>query len=304
MKKHVYVLSGFLGSGKTTLLKQLLVHLKGQNRRPAVLMNELGDVSIDSAVVEEDTPLKELLNGCICCTVQEQLESQLQELLFNETFDDLIIETTGAAHPVEAIDAIMSPLFADQLEWKGILTTVDCLTWKKRAELPPAVLQLMYEQIKHADLLVVNKTDLVSEMDVGTIAYEIQQINAERTLYAAVNAKIPMKALQNLSMSKKEETTAVHAHHHLHLSVFSHTFTQKVNMEEFEQWVRKHSETIFRMKGYVPVTQSVFPMLFQYSYGMPLWMPEEMNMPTTLVIIGEQLNQADMKAELTSLENV
>ncbi|MFK2824130.1 GTP-binding protein [Bacillus sp. B190/17] len=302
MKKQVYVLSGFLGSGKTTLLKQLLLYLKGQHRRPAVLMNELGDVSVDSAAVENDTPLRELLNGCICCTVQEQLESQLQELLFNETFDDLIIETTGAAHPVEAIDAIMSPLFSDQLEWKGIVTVVDCLTWKKRASLSPAVLQLMYEQIKHADLLILNKTDLVSEMDVATLTYEIQQINPQRMLYVAVNAKVPMKALESLAMSKKEGTKTVRVDQHLHLNVFSHTFDHQVNMEAFEQWVRRHSGQIYRMKGYVPVEQSKFPMLFQYSYGMPLWMPEEMNMPANLVIIGEQLDQINMLAELKELE--
>ncbi|MGM7635279.1 CobW family GTP-binding protein [Bacillus sp. Hm123] len=302
MKKQVYVLSGFLGSGKTTLLKQLLQHLKSNDRRPAVLMNELGDISIDSDEVDEETPLKELLNGCICCTIQDKLEAQLQELLVTEEFDDLIIETTGAAHPVEAIDAIMSPLFAEQLQWKGIITIVDCLAWKNRANLSPAVLQLMYEQIKHADLLVINKIDLVSEMDQGMITYDIQQINGNASICLTTNAKVSMKQLSEMNMSPKGERMAVHAHQHLHLTVFSHTFHGSVDIEAFEQWLRGTSEQLYRMKGYVPVSNRQYPMLFQYSYGMPLWMPEEMNMPTNVVIIGEGLNQEAIISELKALE--
>ena len=79
-KTEIYILSGFLGSGKTTLLKQLLTEEKKQNRKIAVMMNELGKVSIDSDAVDEDIPLKELLDGCICCTIQDKLESQLQGL--------------------------------------------------------------------------------------------------------------------------------------------------------------------------------------------------------------------------------
>ena len=71
MKTEVYLLSGFLGSGKTTLLKHLLQQEKRIERKVAVLMNELGRVSIDSDAVAEDVPLKELLDGCICCTIQD-----------------------------------------------------------------------------------------------------------------------------------------------------------------------------------------------------------------------------------------
>ncbi|WP_100331334.1 CobW family GTP-binding protein [Bacillus xiapuensis] len=302
MKKHVYVISGFLGSGKTTLLKQLLPYLKSENRRPAVLMNELGAVSIDSDEVDDDTPLKELLNGCICCTIQDKLEAQLQELLMTEEFDDLIIETTGAAHPVEAIDAIMSPLFAEKLDWRGIISIVDCLIWKNRMNLSPAVLQLMYEQIKHADLLIMNKTDLVTEMEKGLISYEIQQINQQAPIYLTTKAQVPMEELSKLTMSAKAETRAVQADQHLHLTVYSHTFTGKVKLADFEQWLRDLSGQVYRMKGYIPVTTAKYPLLFQYSYGMPLWMAQEIQMPRNLVIIGENLNKDSMQAELKSLE--
>ena len=107
-KTEVYLLSGFLGSGKTTLLKNLLQEEKLARRKVAVLMNELGNVSIDSDAVDEDIPLKELLDGCICCTIQDKLEAQLQGLLVESKPEVIYIEATGAAHPVEVLDAVVS----------------------------------------------------------------------------------------------------------------------------------------------------------------------------------------------------
>src|SRR3954471_15453512 len=123
---EVYILSGFLGSGKTTLLKTLLENERFLRRKTAVMMNELGKVSIDSeAARDEDVPLKELLGGCICCTIQDKLEAQLQGLLFESKPEVIYIEATGAAHPVEVLDAVVSPLFANQIQFKGIITIVD-----------------------------------------------------------------------------------------------------------------------------------------------------------------------------------
>ncbi|MCA9725154.1 MAG: GTP-binding protein, partial [Kurthia sp.] len=98
--KDVYLLSGFLGSGKTTLLANMIESLKEQGLKPAVIMNELGELNFDSQAVEEGIPLKEMLNGCICCTGSENTEAQIQGLLAENDFDVLLIETTGAAHPV------------------------------------------------------------------------------------------------------------------------------------------------------------------------------------------------------------
>ncbi|HZG74054.1 MAG TPA: GTP-binding protein, partial [Chondromyces sp.] len=249
------------------------------------------------------TPLKELLNGCICCTIQDQLESQLQGLLLNETFDDLIIEMTGAAHPVEAADAIMSPLFANHFEWKGIISIVDSFVWKKRSELSPATLQLLYEQVKHADLILLNKVDLITEMEQGILTYELQQINPHSSIFLTEQANIPVHVIENMTMREKGERTAVRADVHLNFNVMVYTFKKQVKQEAFENWVRRHVDHIYRMKGYVPFTHSRYPMMFQYSYGMPLYFPEEMNMPKNLVIIGEGLKKEEMIKELAQLEN-
>ncbi|MDQ0214413.1 G3E family GTPase [Oikeobacillus pervagus] len=301
-KKHVYVLSGFLGSGKTTLLKRMITFFQENGRRPAILMNELGEVSIDSNEVEEGTPLRELLNGCICCTIQGQLESQLQELLGTECFDDLIIETTGVAHPVEAIDAIMTPLFADQLEWKGIITVIDSLLWKRKGDLDIQLRQLLHEQVKHADLIILNKTDSLSEMERGIITYDVQDLNQIAQIFITNYSEIPMKRIAQLQMGEKKSIMKTTVNEHLHLSVYVHTFTKSVDKRQFENWLKKYVDHLYRMKGYIPFTHTTYPVLFQYSYGMPIYIPEDMNMPTNLVIIGDNLDKEIIENELKELE--
>jgi G3E family GTPase len=303
MKKDVYILSGFLGSGKTTLLKNLLQALKDQNKKPAVLMNELGSVSIDSDEVEKDTALRELLDGCICCTISEKLESQLQELLHNENFDVLVIETTGAAHPVEVVDSILSPLFANQFEFKGIVTVVDGLQWKNRGGFSPAVLHLMREQIRHAQYIVANKMDLLTEMEQGTFSYELQQINQNAKVYLTNYSKVSMKDLFSLEAdNRKGSYEKAPIGEHLTLQAIVYTFNGSVNGEAFEEWVINQPDSIYRMKGYVPLQGRTNPTLFQYSYGMPLFMPGDMKYPTNFVIIGEDLHKTEVIRSLQEID--
>ncbi|MCA1063044.1 GTP-binding protein [Rossellomorea sp. AcN35-11] len=302
MKKDVYILSGFLGSGKTTLLKSFLRALKEQDRKPAVLMNELGNVSIDSDEVEEDMALRELLDGCICCTISEKLESQLQELLMNEDFDVLVIETTGAAHPVEVVDSILSPLFANQFEFKGIVTVVDGLQWKNRDQFSPAVLHLMREQIRHAQYIVANKMDLLTEMEQGRFSYELQQINQHAKVYLTNYSKVALKDLFALSVeSSFDSYEKASIGEQLSLQAVIYTFRGTVNGEVFEEWLQNQPDGIYRMKGYVPLQGRKYPTLFQYSYGMPLFMPGDMNYPTNFVIIGENLHKSEL---IRSLEEI
>lgn len=132
---EINILSGFLGSGKTTILKRILETEQREREKVAVVMNEMGQVSIDSDSVPKDTPLKELLNGCVCCTLSDKLESQLSELLNQYDLDAIYIETTGVAHPVEVLDACLSPLLADKVRIHSIITLVDAVFWMDRKKL-------------------------------------------------------------------------------------------------------------------------------------------------------------------------
>lgn len=290
--KDVYLFSGFLGSGKTSLLTDTIRQLKEKGLKPAILMNELGKLPFDSKAVDEDIPLKEMLEGCICCTGSEQTEAQLQTLLAGEAFDVLIIETTGAAHPVEALDAVYSPLFAKQLNVKGIVTVVDSLLWLDRQALRPQIRSLFLEQIRHAHLLIANKMDLLSDAQQAKITYELQSFNPSATIIQTSHGKCPFAMLERLKGTvQKTDVNQARIGEELALSTRLVTFKQSIDKEEFEDWLRTLPSSVYRMKGYVPIIGMKNPMLFQYSYGMVQWLPEYVKMEPAIIVIGEQIAQ-------------
>lgn len=293
----VYLLSGFLGSGKTSLLLNLIAQLKEQGRKPAILMNEFGSISIDSDTVgkEQDIPLKELLNGCICCTGSEKTEAQLQGLLEeNDDIDIILIETTGAAHPVEALDAVYSPLFAEQLQIKGIVTVADAKRWLEREKMSPQIRSLFMEQIRHAHILLVNKIDLLTESELATVSMELSNFNNTASIVQTRNAHIDFSYIEKmLHNTSKPTREAIVSGRNLPLESKLITFDEPVNKNEFEEWVKSLPDTVYRMKGYVPVNGVSNPFLFQYAYGMVNWLPEYVRMNPRLVIIGEGISQIE-----------
>jgi G3E family GTPase len=120
----VYVLSGFLGSGKTTLLTNMLKYFLQQNKRPAVIMNEIGDVNLDGMLVDDNVPMAEMLNGCICCTIREDLSKSLLSLVRNEKPDVIIIESTGIANPLELIEGITNTSLIVGIDLPQVVTVV------------------------------------------------------------------------------------------------------------------------------------------------------------------------------------
>ncbi|WP_339250206.1 GTP-binding protein [Sporosarcina sp. FSL W8-0480] len=294
----VYLLSGFLGSGKTSLLMNLLSELKEMGRKPAVLMNEFGSISIDSDTLgqSQDVPLKELLNGCICCTGSENTEAQLQGLLEEHDVDVILIETTGAAHPVEALDAVYSPLFAEKLRVKGIVTVADTKRWIERNKMSPQIRSLFMEQIRHAHIILANKTDLLGEGELATVSMELSNFNSNAPVIQTSNAQLSFSFIEEtLKNMNTTEVKNVISGKHLPLTSKLLTLDKPVDKDEFESWVRSLPDTVYRMKGYVPIKGAKNPYLFQYAYGMVNWMPEYVKMEARLVIIGEGVNQLDYK---------
>lgn len=291
--KDVYLFSGFLGSGKTTLLKSMIMQIKEKGLKPAVFMNELGKMNMDSDAVEDEVPLKEILDGCICCSGSEKSEAQIQTLLAEEEFDVLLIETTGAAHPVEALDAIFSPLFAEQLKFKGIVTVADSKRWIDRHQLPPQIRSLFLEQIRHADLILANKMDLLTDSEQGTVVYEIQSLNPTAQIIQTVHTKIPFSALEKLAASSSKDVVKAPVSK-LNLNTKVLQFKNPVQRETFEHWLRTLPDSVYRIKGYVPLEGDKYPHAFQFAYGMAQWLPEYMKMQNQIVIIGEDIDKVEL----------
>ncbi|MFC4320517.1 CobW family GTP-binding protein [Litchfieldia salsa] len=301
-KAEVFILSGFLGSGKTTLLTNLLTQEKELDRKVAVVMNELGSVSIDSDAIDKDTPLKELLNGCVCCTIQGQLEVHLQGLLKENDLDSIYIETTGVAHPIEVLDACLSPLFADQLSVQSIITMVDAKRWQERASISIRLHKLLKEQVRHADVILINKIDQLSESEQAQTVMEIQSINPKGKCLLTQYARVGLDALRLDRPHNIDAHESTHVERDLHVKSYVHQFSVPLDLDLFEEWLKKMPDTIYRIKGYLKFTHSQNTYLFQYSYGMPIYMKELMDYPMNVVFIGEDISRDWLKNEMNRLE--
>ncbi|MFG6494577.1 GTP-binding protein [Fictibacillus sp. UD] len=304
MKKrtNVIILAGFLGSGKTTLLKQLLEYEKEHNHKTAVLMNELGTVSIDSDAVPGDVPLKELLNGCICCSLSDQLEKQLWSLCKENELDTLIIEATGAAHPIDVLDACLSPYLLDDLHVSGIISIMDAPRWLDRDKMNVQAKMLMLEQIKHADFIIWNKTVSLSETQKRQLESDAKRLN-EGTPYMLTDyAKVELSQFFSLTVKKRSEHHPVTAEK-LKVKTWIYSFQASVKKDVFENWLREAPSSIYRIKGYIKnEDQQIY--LFQYSYGLPSYEKELMKMPLRLVFIGEDLDVEKLTEGLQEVERM
>ena len=299
-KTEIIILTGFLGSGKTTLLKQCLQAELANNRKIAVVMNEIGKISIDSNEVSKDVRLKELLNGCVCCTMKDQLEIQLLSLVQNNELDCIYIETTGVANTIDVVDACTSAQTVESLVIKGVLSTIDASRWLNKNELSPTVRYLLIQQISYSNLLFVNRLDNLTTDEKENVLNEIKSINPN----IVIENTNPTDFLTKLSFFA---TTINHDKFDVNSSLKIKTYTHEQNnsydKQKFEDFLRNAPSNLFRMKGYVSFKDD--PLLYnvQYSNGLVTYEKELMKLPKRVVCIGENIDQKLLEIEFNKLED-
>jgi G3E family GTPase len=183
----VTILTGFLGAGKTTLLNRILTEQHG--KRIAVIENEFGEIGIDhELVIQSDEEVFEMNNGCICCTVRGDLIRVLGNLLKRrDKFDHILIETTGLADPGPVIQTFfVDEDLKDSLLVDAVVTLVDAKHVLRHIDDSPEV----KEQIAFADIILLNKTDLVSADEVNALERRVKGINPLATFYRTKNSDI------------------------------------------------------------------------------------------------------------------
>ncbi|WP_078553389.1 CobW family GTP-binding protein [Bacillus alkalicellulosilyticus] len=302
MKKiDIYIIAGFLGSGKTTLLQTLLLNSYKKNERVAVLMNEAGAFSVDSTSIPAHVPFRELLNGCICCSIQSQIEPQLLDLCKNNELDTIFVETTGAAHPLEVLDGCMTPAVVEFAEVKGIITIVDANRFFHQQGMSIRVKKLAKEQIRSGDILIVNKIDLLDSTALTKCLQQIKELNQTAPLVTTSFAKFDLDILDSIQSKESIDREKTHIDHHLHVKSVVHQFHSKIDKEEFVKWVSTLPQTVFRMKGFIHFKGDNHITMVQYSYGMPDFTKVEQSFPLNLVLIGEQLDKKTLTDSLNTL---
>lgn len=202
----VTVLTGFLGSGKTTLLNRILSEQHG--KRIAVIENEFGEIGVDhQLVIGAEEEIFETNNGCICCTVRGDLIRILGQLLKRrDRFDYIMIETTGLADPGPVAQTFF---IDDDLKDQFLLDAIVAVVDAKHVEKHLDEMAEVAEQVAFADVILLNKTDLVSPEAVARIERRVRSINATAKLFHTQNANIPVDKVLNVGAFDLNRALAV-----------------------------------------------------------------------------------------------
>jgi G3E family GTPase len=302
----VTVLTGYLGAGKTTLLNRILTEQHG--KKYAVIINEFGEVGIDNdLVVNVDEEVFEMNNGCICCTVRGDLIRIIGGLMKRglDKYDGLIIETTGLADP----GPVAQTFFVDdevraKTKLDAIVTVVDAKHFLARLEDSHEA----EEQVAFADVILLNKTDLVSPDELQAVEAKIHAINAYAKVFHTRQSQIDLERVLNRGAFDLQRILEVepeflhHGHEHEHdeeIQSVSVSLDGPVNPNRFQRWIttllREKGQDILRSKGIMAVEKDdrryVFQgvhMIMDSNWGQP-WKDGDKRL-SRVVFIGRNLD--------------
>ncbi len=256
MKKNVTIISGFLGSGKTTLLNHILS--SSDIYKTAIIVNEYGDSGIDGQlVIDTEDEVVELNNGCICCTVRSDLINAIHNILDSRDIERIIIETSGLADPAPVIQSfLIDEKLILQTQIDAVITVVDASNIKKQIEYNEAK-----EQISFSDVIVLNKTDLVSSAQVENLKKLLRLYNPLSEIVLSEECKVDYRKILDINafdlkniLSIEPDFLEDHDHEHDNTIKFvSIESTESVDPNKFNKWlvnlVQDQGKDLLRSKG-------------------------------------------------------
>ncbi len=305
----VTVLTGYLGAGKTTLLNNILTGTHG--KKYAVVINEFGELGVDNdLVVDSDEEVFEMNNGCICCTVRGDLIRIINGLMKRPgKFDGIIVETTGLANPAP----VAQTFFVDE-EVKA-KTRLDAIVTVVDAKHLPARLQDAPEaadQLAFADVVVLNKLDLVTPEELAAVEASIRAINPYAVIHHATRGDVPPDQLLGLhAFDLKRVLESVpdfleedsHTHNE-HLTSISISTDKPLAAEKFQAWIghilQTQGQDILRTKGILSYQNEDRKFAFQAVHMiadgdfLAAWKPTDTR-TSRIVFIGRNLNRPQLR---------
>jgi G3E family GTPase len=321
LKTKVFLVAGFLGSGKTTLLKRILSWQKDLDKT-VVLVNEFGEAGIDGALLGgTDSNVVELTSGCICCTLTADLLRCLSEIQTTFNPRRIIIESSGVADPAAVVSVLSESRLAASMELEKIVTVLDADYWDVRENFG----SLFFSQLESADLILLNKIDLVDGDQVPTLLQEIHDeiIGSQviPTLRCSIDPEMlwspatvnsvglqsiqPLRLFNTFNFNEAGQPTWETAHgsdaHATSVAAnkfitFSFQKAGSLDERRFKQFVNQLPWELFRMKGSVQFADHL--ELVNLVGGKSEWSPWEGEPQTRLTFIGWNVDPNQMLEKL------
>jgi G3E family GTPase len=318
------VLTGFLGSGKTSTLGHWLEHTSMPLKRTAVIINDFGAVNVDAALLSRrQLELRSITGGCVCCQSFEDLISQVETLAKNPDLDLVWIETSGLADPEEVLDHLSVPELQDSTVIRRMILVVDgsdfpC-SWRGRA--------VQEEQIRYADLILLNKTDRIDETARKGVEIALRKINPEAQIVITEHGKVEPGLLSDVGAKKVHSHSHDHDHHsheehdhehcdhdhghcdhdHSHDEELPHAastlflpLTAPVERAAFQRFLGALPTSVFRAKGFIRLAENpgqlhTFQQVRDQAELLLLPLETGSEIATGLVFIGPYLDEARIR---------
>lgn len=316
----VTIITGFLGSGKTTLLNQILKNK--QDLKIAVLVNEFGDINIDSQLlISTDDDMVELTNGCICCTINDGLLDAVYRVLEREDrIDYMVIETTGVADPLPIILTFVGTELRELTNLDSVLTVIDAETFTPEHFDSEAA----FKQIVFGDIILLNKTDLATPEKVKELEDYIRTVKDGARILHSQHGEVPLPLILGLGLAeidlyinKLNEDKHDHEHDHEHDHKHEHHHSKHLendgfisvsfqsdrpfSINKFQEFLtEKLPNDVFRAKGILWFVESDLRHLFQlsgkrFSLDGDDWGKSPSNQ---IVFIGRNLDLAKLQQQI------
>ncbi|MGD9943205.1 MAG: GTP-binding protein [Burkholderiaceae bacterium] len=303
----VVLLTGFLGAGKTTLVNRILRDAHGL--RLAVIVNEFGEIGIDAQlIVGASGGLVQLENGCICCATRGDLAGAIHEILSSDhELDGILIETSGLADPFPVIDDIESLEFARPTRLDGVITILDAENFDRNLSHAEAA----YQQIVAADLLLINKSDLVDREVLSAIARGSSELNPGARSVPCTDCELPLELIISSRLDRAGHRAHVHEHREAHAHHHAHSFTSvslrsqgTPDRDRFTRWLDELPGAIHRVKGFVRFADTSATYVIHKvgsRLSMDLTAARIGDAGAVIVMIGLDLDEERLRSEFSDL---